>query len=136
MTVDSRDILLSALTRVISPGVTSLDPQVQQQDCSIGGMLALGSKIFNRPEDLEVARKLVDGCIWASEIFPSGLMPEAFYVVPCENGRDCFWDENAYFDAVVARDDNITLKNVHVAIEYLKLQPGIVDLMDVRVLLR
>lgn len=136
MTVDGRDILFSSLTRVSSPGVTTLDPQIHQQDCSIGGMVALASKVFNRPEDLEVAKKLVNGCIWASEISPSGLMPETFYVVPCENGNDCSWDEKKYLDAVIARDDNITLKSVHAAIKYLKLQPGIVDLMDVRVLLR
>lgn len=27
----------------------------------------MGAKVFNRPDELVVARKLVDGCIWAYE---------------------------------------------------------------------
>lgn len=51
--------------------------------CFVGGMVALGSKVFNRPEDLENARKLTNGCVWSYNITASGVMPESFSVRRC-----------------------------------------------------
>ncbi|GAM86313.1 hypothetical protein ANO11243_043260 [Dothideomycetidae sp. 11243] len=64
--------------------------------CFTGGMFALGSKIFDRPNDLEIATRLTEGCVWAYSITESGVMPEAFDLMACESKSDCTWDETAY----------------------------------------
>ncbi|BDD54737.1 hypothetical protein MAP00_000329 [Monascus purpureus] len=44
-----------------------LEAKVQHLSCFAGGMVAIGAKAFNSPDDLTVARKLVEGCIWGYE---------------------------------------------------------------------
>lgn len=71
-------------------------PQMQHLSCFAGGMFALGSKLFSRPDDLHIAKELVNGCIWASNVTPTGVMPESFHAIPCTNRGACDWDEHAW----------------------------------------
>jgi mannosyl-oligosaccharide alpha-1,2-mannosidase len=109
MTVDNRDILFTGSARAI-PGLgVTLDPQVQHLGCFTGGMVAIGAKIFSDPHDLDIARKLVDGCIWAYNLMPTGIMPELFHVVPCpaangSGGKHCTWDEDAWGQDLMSRN--------------------------------
>lgn len=59
------------------------DNEVQHLGCFIGGMLALGGKVFNRPQDVEIAAKLTQGCVWAYNATRSGVMPESFHIRRC-----------------------------------------------------
>lgn len=66
--------------------------------CFLGGMYGLGAKLFNREKDLETAKKLTDGCVWAYQMTPSGLMAEAAEILPCPTLEKCefnrtFWEE-------------------------------------------
>ncbi|KAL1915942.1 uncharacterized protein VTP21DRAFT_6330 [Calcarisporiella thermophila] len=45
-------------------------------------MLAIGSKIFNRPDDLTLAKKLLDTCIWMYSHTVTGLSPEIVGFLP------------------------------------------------------
>src|SRR5690625_4350810 len=74
-TVDADDILISGSVRA-SGGMKKpvLNPGGQHLTCFVGGMVGIGAKIFNRPEEVSVARKLTDGCIWAYENTPTGVM--------------------------------------------------------------
>jgi mannosyl-oligosaccharide alpha-1,2-mannosidase len=109
MTVDNSDILFTGNAQAI-PGLSvTLDPQVQHLGCFAGGMVAIGAKIFNEPQDLDIARKLVDGCIWAYNLMPTGIMPELFHVVPCpapnrSSGEYCAWSEDAWGMALMSRN--------------------------------
>ena len=40
----------------------------------------------------------VDGCVWAYEAMPLGIMPEVFSVIPCRG--DCKWDEERWRDEI------------------------------------
>ena len=84
--VKNRDILISGMTTVETSGDIKLKPEGQHLSCFVGGMVALASKVFGRPDDLDVARKLVDGCVWAYESTPSGIMPEVFMVL--DSGKE------------------------------------------------
>ncbi|KPI39352.1 Mannosyl-oligosaccharide 1,2-alpha-mannosidase MNS1 [Cyphellophora attinorum] len=86
-------VLFSGTTSLTEQGHPSLDPQGQHLTCFTAGMLAIGSKIFDRPNDLHTAKQLLDGCIWAYNATPSGLMPETFHV----------WDDDRYYAAIAAR---------------------------------
>ena len=50
-----------------------------QQSCFVPGMLAIGSKILDRPKDLEVAIKMGEACYWAYNVTTTGIGPEEFY---------------------------------------------------------
>lgn len=109
MTVDNSDILLPGNVQSVSNRSATLIPQVQHLGCFVGGMVALGAKLFSEPSDLETARKLVDGCIWAYNIMPTGIMPEVFHVLPCPAGNSssaeqCAWDEEVWGKAMMSRN--------------------------------
>jgi mannosyl-oligosaccharide alpha-1,2-mannosidase len=87
MVPDNAYILLSGNARAGNPGQLSLDPQGQHLAFFTGDMLALDSQ-FNLPDHLNIARKLVDGCIWAYNALPLGIMPETLHmVIPAHHPR-------------------------------------------------
>ncbi|KAM5352026.1 hypothetical protein ACJ41O_004749 [Fusarium nematophilum] len=66
--------------------------------CFIGGMYALGGKIFGRDGDIDKAKKLTDGCVWAYQSTPSGLMPEYAHMVPCPALEKCEFNETTWYE--------------------------------------
>ena len=96
MTRNNDDILLSGQFHMHDSG--QLEYMVQHLGCFAGGMLALGAKIMQNEDDLVLARKLTDGCIWAYNTTKSGAMPEVFHVAKC--ATPCEWNENEWFSAV------------------------------------
>ncbi|KKZ67621.1 mannosyl-oligosaccharide alpha-1,2-mannosidase [[Emmonsia] crescens] len=97
MTKDSDDILISGTAYIGGTKMVTLRPEGQHLTCFVGGMVALAAKVFNRPEELDIARKLTEGCIWAYKATPSGVMPETFEVTPCEDPTDCKWRPESWF---------------------------------------
>lgn len=92
MTEDGDDILISGTLRARGKSI-SLEPESQHLTCFVGGMLAIGSKIFDRPDELAIGRKLVDGCIWAYKSMPTGVMPETYRAVICmDEHAGCSWN--------------------------------------------
>lgn len=71
----------------------------------------MGAKIFDLEGDLEIAKKLTDGCVWAYEATTSGIMPERFTSLACESVTSCPWNETAYYLALdpagPQRDKNV-----------------------------
>ncbi|KAH7032819.1 class I alpha-mannosidase [Microdochium trichocladiopsis] len=70
----------------------------QHLTCFTGGMVGLAAKVFSRPHDLEAAAQLTNGCVWAYNTTATGLGPEAFAFVPCDD--DCQWTEKRWVDAL------------------------------------
>jgi len=99
MIPDNRDILFSgAVTTAGNPDEDlKLIAEVEHLTCFIGGMIGMGAKIFDIKGDLELAKKLADGCVWAYESTPMGIMPEGATVLPCQSVEHCTWNETAYF---------------------------------------
>ncbi|KAI0023344.1 glycoside hydrolase family 47 protein [Xylariomycetidae sp. FL0641] len=98
MLPDNRDILFSAKINTRGDPETDADTEyeVTHLTCFIGGMFGLGGKIFDRPGDVVIGKKLTDGCVWAYESTPSGIMPEGAHVVPCADVNDCHWNQTMY----------------------------------------
>lgn len=111
----------------------TLQPEGQHLTCFAGGMVALGAKIFNRPDELEIGRKLTEGCIWAYRSTPTGIMPEIFRAVPCQEGApSCKWDPRAWFpDSDGLTDDEVATKA-----EKANLVPGFLSMADKTYILR
>lgn len=68
--------------------------------CFVGGMVAIGAKLFGLEQDLKLGSQLTDGCVWAYEATKTGIMPEAFELVPCKKGEACEWNDDTYFRAM------------------------------------
>ena len=79
--------------------------EAQHLTCFAGGMFALGAKIFQLDEDLELARQLTDGCVWAYEATATGVMPELFHLTPCDAGQPCIWNETRWWQFVESDAD-------------------------------
>ncbi|KAL2853825.1 glycosyl hydrolase family 47-domain-containing protein [Aspergillus pseudoustus] len=82
------------------PGRTTFAYEGTHLTCFAGGMFAIGAKLFGLEADLRLGTQLTDGCVWAYESTKTGIMPEAFKLVPCEKGEQCEWSEEAYYTAM------------------------------------
>ncbi|KAI9822329.1 MAG: hypothetical protein M1827_000047 [Pycnora praestabilis] len=110
---NGRNILISGSVTtdglIDKPDALKLRAEGSHLTCFVGGMLAVGAKIFNRKEDIDIAAKLTDGCIWAYESTTTGIMPETFNVMACQDEDYCPWNETAWWDALdenrMFRDD-------------------------------
>lgn len=76
-------------------------------------MLALGARALNREEDLGLAAKLTDGCVWAYSSFPSGIMPEYFQVARCNETTECDFSVQTYHEMLVPGYTRTTPQRPH-----------------------
>ncbi|KAI5361428.1 Putative glycoside hydrolase family 47, six-hairpin glycosidase-like superfamily [Septoria linicola] len=103
MTPENLDILISG-ELTISKNYTTEEwyethiPKAEHLTCFTGGMLAMGGKIFNMPEHVEIGRKLTDGCIWSYNSTATGIMPESFVAAACKSKTDCKWNETLWHE--------------------------------------
>ncbi|KAK5995685.1 Endoplasmic reticulum mannosyl-oligosaccharide 1,2-alpha-mannosidase [Cladobotryum mycophilum] len=100
MIKDDRDILFPA--RVTTRGDPKKDLtatfEITHLSCFLGGMYAMGGKIFGQKKDIEIAKKLTDGCVWAYETTASGIMPESAEIVPCPTLEKCEFNETLWWE--------------------------------------
>ena len=96
---EERHILHAGLARLDKQnGPVRLTPEGTHLTCFAGGMYALGAKVFSREDDMDIAKKLTDGCVWAYESTTTGIMPESYLVIPCPDQNDCPWNETLYHE--------------------------------------
>ena len=113
MNADSLDILVSGALRIV-PNITTGEmietfiAEGAHLTCFAGGMFALGGKIFDRPEDIEVGKKLTDGCVWAYNVTATGIMPEEFWAVKCDSKDTCKWNETKWYEELDPHQDSRT----------------------------
>lgn len=72
--------------------------EVAHLTCFIGGMYGLGGKLFDRPQDIETAKKLTNGCVWAYQSTLSGIMPESGHVIPCSSKDQCEFNSTRWWE--------------------------------------
>lgn len=111
MTPDSLDILIAGELHV-DPEVAYLNTESQHLSCFVGGMFALGAKVFSLPEHSTTAARLTDGCVWVYSSMPSGIMPEIYNLVQCPSQDACAWNETAWRLAVQDDHDGIDQPNL------------------------
>ena len=148
MVPDGADILLSGSIDVSHTNDIVLQPNGQHLGCYAGGMVGIGAKLFDQPEHIYMARKLVDGCIWAYKNMPTGIMPERFQMIACEMNSECIWDEVIYenkirdTEAKYASSDSgedmetPVKKPLEQVLKDLRLGKGVTDIEDRRYILR
>ena len=96
---EKRYILHAGLAKVDNKkSPLRLTPEGTHLTCFAGGMYAVGAKIFGREGDMDIAKKLTDGCVWAYESTTTGIMPESYEVIQCPDPIDCPWNETLWHD--------------------------------------
>ena len=148
MLPDNADVLIAGSASVSNSKGVQSKAEGQHLGCYAGGMVGIGAKIFKQPLHLNMARKLVDGCIWAYEHSPLGIMPEVFTMLPCEMNSDCKWDEKKWKQAVVksadqnqnedesANDSSSDEEKYTQTMKPRRLSPGFLNIQDRRYILR
>jgi mannosyl-oligosaccharide alpha-1,2-mannosidase len=107
MLPDEKDVLVSGLVTARTENgklTTHLRPEGQHLVCFAGGMFALGGRLVQNDTHVEKGEKLMDGCVWAYQALPLGIMPETFLMVPCESASQCPWDEVKWKQAVLKKE--------------------------------
>lgn len=109
MLPDNRDVRFLASATPLEVPVNGKNFEYKYEGshlhCFAGGMFGIGAKVFGLESDLDIAKKLTDGCIWAYEATKSGIMPEHFTLLPCANMASCEWNQTAYYDAIDPFED-------------------------------
>ncbi|KAL2022383.1 hypothetical protein VTK56DRAFT_5450 [Thermocarpiscus australiensis] len=142
MLPDEKDVLVSGLvTSRMENGkpVTNLRPEGQHLVCFAGGMLALGGKLVQNDTHVQKGEKLTDGCVWAYHAMPLGIMPETFYMQPCESADHCPWDEERWKRAVLAKaglHSEMDISKADALIANRRLPKGFTAIGDARYILR
>lgn len=149
LTEHGEDVLLSGNAFPHEEEEPALEPQGQHLACYTGGMVAIGAMIFERPGDLDVARRLVEGCVWAYNAMPSKLMPEVFHTISCQKGVGkanadaCQWSKEKWYKGIVDQQhDNDETENMTTDekaeywIKKKNLFPGFTNIQDARYILR
>lgn len=94
----------------------------------------MAAKIFQNENDLELGRKLTEGCLWGYENMPLGIMPEVMHTVQCQDETNCPWDEQQWHAKVheaIEGDESAEEK-----IRLYRLSPGVTRVDDARYILR
>lgn len=73
------------------------ESEVTHLTCFLGGMVGMGAKLFDIESDIEIAKKLTEGCVWAYASMNAGVMAEASHVFPCRSISDCTWNETLWW---------------------------------------
>ncbi|XHG05720.1 hypothetical protein AWENTII_008933 [Aspergillus wentii] len=137
-----QDVLFAGDIRFNSgSGEEVFEYQMEHLKCFLGGMVGLGARVFGRPADLTIARKLVDGCIWAYNLMPTGIMPETVYISGCRNSTRCEWREEKWHRDIFGwpeeREMPPNLQDaVQRVIQQHGLQPPILEVADPKYRLR
>ncbi|KXX77125.1 Endoplasmic reticulum mannosyl-oligosaccharide 1,2-alpha-mannosidase [Madurella mycetomatis] len=100
LTPTNEDILIAGQVHANDDGI-ELKPEGQHLVCFLGGLMALGGRLFERQKDMDAAKRLVDGCVWTYKALPHGIMPEVFLMAPCQPNESCQWSEEAWEQAVL-----------------------------------
>lgn len=135
MTPDNADILVSgSIRKTDKSSKPHLDPQGQHLVCFAGGMFALGGKLFEKSDHIDIGKKITKGCIWTYKACPQGIMPELFRMVPCESKLKCEWNETTWLEAVEKEHHNSGSAE-HI-VQAKRIPKGFADIVDRRYILR
>ncbi|KAF8242176.1 seven-hairpin glycosidase [Wilcoxina mikolae CBS 423.85] len=96
------DILLAGNVYVSRAGSKRrFEPESSHLACFAGGMFAMGGRVLDRAQDLEIGDKLTAGCAWSYGSMRSGIMPESFKVSMCKDKKDCKFGRDQWVETIM-----------------------------------
>lgn len=142
MTRDKQEVLFAGNSYSSLHSKADVEHEAEHLKCFLGGTVGIGAKVFQRPaEELRIARGLTDGCIWAYDSMPTGIMPEVFHVSACDDIDTCKWNEHKWYGDVhrhlsKGSSTENTITEAKALIEKHRLPPGMTKIGDAQYLLR
>ncbi|KAF3766958.1 family 47 glycoside hydrolase [Cryphonectria parasitica EP155] len=146
ITPTSADILMAGTAHTETQNrktAVTVEYEGQHLTCYVGGMYALGGRLFGREADVDVAAKLTEGCVWAYGNTRHGVMPEKFRMAACANKDECPWDDLTWKKQVVidagetiTREFDKDINKADSIIAEKRLSRGFTAVTDARYLLR
>lgn len=143
---DNKPLTFSGSAHIRRSGDVVLLPRTEHLTCFVGGMVGLASKVFDRPQELELAEELTNACVWAYDNNVNGIGPEIFTVMPCPKDGDCKWSDDVWYEAISnatffktedSKDPVAAMaKHAQGIIKDNRLTPGMVAVNDQRYILR
>ncbi|KAF9097244.1 hypothetical protein BGX29_008168 [Mortierella sp. GBA35] len=85
----------------------SVEPDMEHLVCFMSGSMAMGSKYFDRPEDLVVARQLAQGCYLGYKHSASGLGPESMKFNSAKQAGKFSIEPDLFFNQFLSRKEYI-----------------------------
>ncbi|KAL9586722.1 MAG: hypothetical protein Q9212_000730 [Teloschistes hypoglaucus] len=99
---ETRNLLVAGQISTSGKGSSSRDRTLKAEQshlgCFAGGMFAVGARLFDRKDDIDIAKRLTDGCVWAYEMTATGIMPEHFLHIPCDDQKECTFNETVWYE--------------------------------------
>ncbi|CAG8559059.1 6785_t:CDS:2 [Acaulospora colombiana] len=74
--------------------------------CFVPGMLAIGSKILDRPKDLETAKSLAETCYWLYNATETGIGPEEVWLDVNVGNKTLYYSRMSETSDGIFRTDN------------------------------
>ncbi|KAM0716750.1 hypothetical protein Q7P37_008195 [Cladosporium fusiforme] len=139
---EDKTILIPGSMHARSPTKRGSIASGQHLTCFAGGMVALASRIFSQPEELETARQLVEGCLWTYESMPTGIGPEVYHPAICPpEDEECLWSEEKWHKAILSHSNSNgdvadLTERAQIVIKAKGIPPGFISIDDARYLLR
>jgi len=65
--------------------------------CFVGGMVAMGARIYGYEDDMKLAERLTESCVWAYGTTGTGVMPEEFRLLECPAKGSCAWNQTYWY---------------------------------------
>jgi mannosyl-oligosaccharide alpha-1,2-mannosidase len=90
---DQADVLISGKWHA---DTGDRDTEFQHLSCFAGGMYLLGGSLFAKESHIDIGRKLTDGCAWAYQHSPLGIMPEVSEVRACPTLEPCDYPRSRF----------------------------------------
>ncbi|KAB5566782.1 family 47 glycosyl hydrolase [Coniochaeta sp. 2T2.1] len=91
------DVLMAGTASVNAAGApVMLDPETEHLSCFVGGAYALAGRLLGNKQDVETGEKLTKGCVYSYRAMPTGMGPERWNMVACEERGRCKWDEEMW----------------------------------------
>ncbi|KAF2465423.1 alpha-mannosidase IC [Lindgomyces ingoldianus] len=97
MVPDQADILMPTSVRANSASDIRQGDTAQHLACFVGGMLALGGRLFQNKTHVEAGQRVTDACVWTYQNAPHGIMPEMFSMHACPTHSPCPYDASKTF---------------------------------------
>lgn len=113
-----------------------LESEMQHLTCFIGGFFGLAGRLFENEHHVDLGAKLTEGCIWAYESMPTGVMPEIFNMSPCDSRTSCPWNGTQWEEGVLKKSYGKSHADFEATVEEQRLPEGFTSLRDKRYLLR
>jgi mannosyl-oligosaccharide alpha-1,2-mannosidase len=138
---ENLDILISGDIRINADG-PQFTPTGQHLGCFLGGMVGIASRVFGRSDDLNIAKKLTNGCVWAYDSQVTGIAPEIFDVASCQSDDPCTWSEEKWYQSIMdrsgfdSRGGKSYEQTVKTIIAERRIAPGFIKIEERKYILR